>query len=129
MKTIDRPSGAQLPCEPLVTERESEPSRFILQTSGKPPRSVVYRICFPSGAKRGSASASFPRVSCFARRPPADMLQIFRVPLRSLTKTIVPLRPARSIGLEPGSDVIVVVGVGVGAGVGGTELVGGGVRS
>ena len=41
MKTIDLPSGAQLPCEPLVTNFGSEPSRFISQISGKPPRSVV----------------------------------------------------------------------------------------
>ena len=103
MKTIDLPSGAQLPCEPLVTNLGSEPSRFISQISGKPPRSVVYRIRLPSGEKRGSASGSVPLVSCFASLPLACMLQIFMVPLRSLTKTIVPLRLAMSILPEPGS--------------------------
>ncbi len=41
-----------------MTNFGSEPSRFISQISGKPPRSVVYRICLPSGEKRGSASGS-----------------------------------------------------------------------
>ena len=42
----------------LVTNFGSEPSRFISQISGKPPRRVVYRIRLPSGEKRGSASGS-----------------------------------------------------------------------
>src|SRR5207247_2450063 len=98
---IALPSGDQLACEPLVTNFGPEPSRFISQISGKPPRSVVYRTRWPSGEKRGSASGSVPLVSCFASLPLARMLQIFIAPPRSLTKTIVPLRAATSSLPEP----------------------------
>src|SRR5437763_14056046 len=105
MKTIDLLSGDQLACEPLVTKRASEPSRFIVQISGKPPRSVVYMIRLPSGDQRGSASGAVPRVSCFAFLPLARIRQIFTAAPRSLTKTIVPLRLATSIFPEPGGGV------------------------
>src|SRR6476646_7932885 len=62
----------------------------------------------PSGEKRGSASGPSLFVSCFAFLPSAVMLQIFIVPERSLTKTIVPLRRATSS--LPGGDEILGTG-------------------
>src|SRR6266566_3478611 len=111
MKTIDLLSGDQLACAPLVTKRASKPSRFIIQTSGKPPRSVVYMIRLPSGDQRGSASGSGPWVSCVRSLPLACIRQIFMVPPRSLTKTIVPLRLATSIFPESGVGVTTGTGL------------------
>src|SRR5713101_8398547 len=54
-------------------------------------------IRFPSGEKRGSASGFESCVSCWGSLPLACIFQIFNVPLRSLTKTIVPLSWAGSI--------------------------------
>src|SRR5260370_37694102 len=59
----------------------------------------------PSGEKRGSASGPSLLVSCFAFLPAADMLQMFMVPKRSLTKTMVPLRRATS-SLPGGGEIL-----------------------
>src|SRR5258708_3486173 len=54
-------------------------------------------VGLPSGLMRGSASWASLLVSWLASLPMACMLQIFRLPERSLTKTIVPLSLAGSI--------------------------------
>src|SRR5258708_3884238 len=110
MKTIDLPSGDQVPCEPLVTNFAAAPSRFITQASGKPLFSVVYRIRLPSGEKRGSASGLAPLVSCFAFRPLARIVQIFMAPLRSLTKTTVPFSMVKLSLPEAGGGAITGAG-------------------
>src|SRR5438128_7991572 len=81
------------------------------QTSGKSPRNVVYMIRLPSGENRGSASSSVPCVSCLASAPVARIVQTFMVPLRSLTKTIVPLRLASLIFPELGDGAIAEAGL------------------
>jgi hypothetical protein len=97
---IFEPSGDQAGERPRVNRRRPDPSAFMTQISGSPPRSERNAICVPSGDHVGSNSGQGERVRRVRSVPSALMDQTSSW----LSKTMRPEREVTvdrvSIGIE-----------------------------